>query len=81
MMTFPTEWKVIKIMFQTTNQLGFMAIVIIDRIDKQTLLRGRNLVQMLFVYSRKKVLDIEYGWKWISTAGKQTRKILLMSPR
>jgi len=24
MMTFPTEWKVIKIMFQTTNQPNFM---------------------------------------------------------
>jgi hypothetical protein len=22
MMTFPTEWKVIKFMFQTTNQMG-----------------------------------------------------------
>ena len=23
MMTFPTEWKVIKVMFQTTNQIWF----------------------------------------------------------
>ena len=27
MMTFPTEWKVIKLMFQTTNQLGTSMII------------------------------------------------------
>jgi hypothetical protein len=29
MMTFPTEWKVINFMFQTTNQYGFMMMILL----------------------------------------------------
>ena len=47
MMTFPTEWKVIKFMFQTTNQLGTSMII------------GMIIIHTKYIKIHQKTLPIE----------------------
>ena len=58
MMTFPTAWKVIKVMFQTTNQMGFWILP----------LSKRNKTLGIQLHPSQGLCSSERPW-WIKNTG------------
>jgi hypothetical protein len=67
MIPFPTEWKIIKFMFQTTNQLGFW-----EKSDRKPLLYGWIFLTFHHFEWCAKSVCVGNGLEVVAITGKNT---------